>query len=95
MKLAELRSMIEISLYRRQLDCARKETAQLDSRLRSRTELNLELAFERDHRVLLGTDSADARSRDSSPLVLQNSELVAFSRTTSTANFAVNICLTL
>jgi diguanylate cyclase (GGDEF)-like protein/PAS domain S-box-containing protein len=66
-KTAELRSTIEIALYRRQLDAAREKTAQLETKLAERalelsssnsklkalTDLNLQLASERDARTLL------------------------------------------
>jgi diguanylate cyclase (GGDEF)-like protein/PAS domain S-box-containing protein len=66
-KSAELRSMIEIALYRRELDDAREKAAQLESKLAERaaeltasnsklralTELNLLMASERDPRVML------------------------------------------
>jgi diguanylate cyclase (GGDEF)-like protein/PAS domain S-box-containing protein len=64
---AELRSMIEIALHRRELDEARERAAQLESRLAERaselsainsklralTELNLLMASERDPHVML------------------------------------------
>lgn len=66
-KTAELRSMIEIALHRRELDDARRRAAELESKLAERaielsasnaklkalTELNLQLASERDPQVLL------------------------------------------
>jgi diguanylate cyclase (GGDEF)-like protein/PAS domain S-box-containing protein len=52
-KAAELRSMIEITTYRRERDEARAEAARLDSRLQSLNEINLQLASEREPRVLL------------------------------------------
>jgi len=66
-KSAELRSMIEVALYRRELDEARERAAQLESnlaeraaellatnsKLRALTELNLQMASERDPRVML------------------------------------------
>jgi diguanylate cyclase len=66
-KSAELRSMIEIALYKQQLDRAREREAHLESilarragelsesnaRLKALTDLNLQLASERDPRVLL------------------------------------------
>jgi diguanylate cyclase len=52
-KTAELRSMIETTLYRRERDDARENAAQLGSRVRALTDLNMQLASERDPRVLL------------------------------------------
>jgi diguanylate cyclase (GGDEF)-like protein/PAS domain S-box-containing protein len=52
-KTAELRSMIEMVVYKRERDEARKAAARLDSRIRGLIDLNLQLASERDPRVLL------------------------------------------
>jgi diguanylate cyclase (GGDEF)-like protein/PAS domain S-box-containing protein len=66
-KSAELRSMIEIALYRRELDEARERAAELESKLAERAQelstsnsklralidLNLQMASERDPHVLL------------------------------------------
>lgn len=75
-KSAELRSMIEIALYRRELDDARERAAQLEStlaqravelsasnsKLRALTEFNLQMASERDPRVMLEKVCEGARA---------------------------------
>jgi diguanylate cyclase (GGDEF)-like protein len=72
----ELRSMIEVALYRRDLDDARGRTAELEStlarqaaelsstnsRLLALTDLNLQFASERDPRLLLGKVCESARN---------------------------------
>ena len=61
-KADELRSMIEVALYRRERDEAREEAAQLTWRLKSLTDVNLQLASERDPRILLEKVCDSARS---------------------------------
>jgi diguanylate cyclase (GGDEF)-like protein/PAS domain S-box-containing protein len=75
-KSAELRGMIEIALYRRELDAARERAAELESRLadkalelsssnsklRALIDLNLQIASDRDPRVLLEHLCHGARS---------------------------------
>jgi diguanylate cyclase (GGDEF)-like protein/PAS domain S-box-containing protein len=52
-KTAELRAMIEMTLHRREGDEVRERLAKLDARLAALTDLNLQLASEREPRVLL------------------------------------------
>ncbi len=52
-KTAELQATIETALYRRERDAARDQAARLNARISALTDLNLQLASERDPRVLL------------------------------------------